>query len=86
METTVEDAVAQAVGRAGDGSTVVTAGRWTVRIITAGSTRDVELRTQAQVGHLALDLQRLGFHLDVDHDLDVDVLCVHTDAHHTFQC
>ncbi len=78
--TSLEDAVAQAVSRARDVPSRVSKGDWTVRIITAQDNWTIRLSSQAQVGLIALDLQRLGFSVDVDHELNVDVLCVHKDA------
>jgi hypothetical protein len=39
---------------------------WTVRITTRDGSRDVRLANQSQVAHLTLELERLGFVLQVD--------------------
>ena len=39
---------------------------WTVRITTRDGCRDVRLDSQSQVAHLTLELERLGFVLQVD--------------------
>jgi hypothetical protein len=39
---------------------------WTVRITTQDGSRDVRLANQSQVAHLTLELERLGFILQVD--------------------
>lgn len=45
---------------------------WTVRIATQDGSRDVRLVNQEQVAHLTLDLERLGFVLQVDGTPDAD--------------
>jgi len=45
---------------------------WTVRITTQDGTRDVRLAGQSQVAHLTLELERLGFVLQVDGTSEAD--------------
>jgi hypothetical protein len=45
---------------------------WTVRISTRDGSRDVRLASQSQVAHLTLELERLGFVLQVDGTPDAD--------------
>lgn len=45
---------------------------WTVRISTPDGTRDVRLVNQSQVAHLTLELERLGFVLQVDGTPEAD--------------
>ncbi|HZY18146.1 MAG TPA: hypothetical protein VFE82_06655 [Ramlibacter sp.] len=45
---------------------------WTIRILSAYADRNVRLGSQAQVARLALELERLGFVLQVDGADDAD--------------
>lgn len=45
---------------------------WTVRITTRDASRDVRLANQSQVAHLTLELERLGFVLQMDGTPEAD--------------
>ena len=48
------------------------AGGWTVRILAPEGAHELRLSSQRQVGRLALELERLGFALDVDARSETD--------------
>jgi hypothetical protein len=48
------------------------AGGWTVRILAPEGVHELRLSSQRQVGRLALELERLGFALDVDARSETD--------------
>jgi len=45
---------------------------WTVRIQSPAGSRDVRLANQSQVAHLTIELERLGFVLQVDGPAEAD--------------
>jgi hypothetical protein len=45
---------------------------WTVRILTPEGVHELRLSSQRQVGRLALELERVGFVLDVDARSETD--------------
>jgi len=68
---TMTQAVPAAIRRASDIPTTSGEG-WTVRIRTSDGDRDVRLANQSQVAHLTLELERLGFILQVDGTPEAD--------------
>ncbi|MGZ5180350.1 MAG: hypothetical protein ACXWC6_01530 [Ramlibacter sp.] len=67
----IERAVPSAIRKASEIPTTTGEG-WKVRILTREGCRDVRLVNQAQVARLTLELERLGFVLQVDDGTDAD--------------
>jgi len=70
-QESMERAVPAAIRKASELPTTAGEG-WMVRILTREGCRDVRLTNQAQVAHLTLELERLGFVLQVDDGTDAD--------------
>lgn len=64
----IEQALPAAIRRAVSEPPPATGDGWTVCIVTAEGRHALRLAGQAQVARLALDLERLGFVLQVDGD------------------
>lgn len=71
-QATIEQALPAAIRRASAEPPPATGDGWTVRIVTVEGRRDLHLAGQAQVARLALDLERLGFALQVEGTADAD--------------
>jgi hypothetical protein len=70
-QESMTQAVPAAIRRASDIPSTMGEG-WTVRIRTPEGNRDVRLANQSQVAHLTLELERLGFVLQMDGTPDAD--------------
>jgi hypothetical protein len=68
----IDHTLPSAIRRATSGPAAVLGDGWTVRIVTPEGRRELHLAGQAQLARLALDLERLGFVLQVDDADDVD--------------
>lgn len=69
---TIDQALPIAIRRAASELPPATGDGWTVRIVTGEGRHDLHLAGQAQVARLALDLERLGFVLQVEDGADAD--------------
>lgn len=68
----LDQALPTAIRRAASEPPPATGDGWTVRIVTTEGRRDLHLAGQGQVARLALDLERLGFVLQVEGAADAD--------------
>lgn len=64
----IEQALPSAIRKAAAEPPPATGDGWTVCIVTGEERHELRLAGQAQVARLALDLERLGFVLQVDGD------------------
>jgi hypothetical protein len=69
---TIEQALPSAIRRAASEPPPATGDGWTVCIVTGEGRHDLHLAGQAQVARLALDLERLGFVLQVEGEAEAD--------------
>ena len=75
----LDQTLPSAIRRATSGPAAVLGDGWTVRIITPQDRREVRLAGQAQLARLALDLERLGFVLQVEDAGDADFVFAQPD-------
>lgn len=69
---TLEQALPSAIRKAASEPPPATGDGWTVCIVTGEGRHELRLAGQAQVARLALDLERLGFELQVECGEDAD--------------
>lgn len=80
----IEQALPSTIRKAASEPPPATGDGWTVCIVTGEGRHELRLAGQAQVARLALDLERLGFELQVEGGEDADFVfepaCVTSDA------